>query len=68
MSAGRLAHPGKLAAQAAYWRGHGRLDVAERIEADLAAAGRCRRCGRALADPESVSRGIGPDCWSKETA
>lgn len=60
-----VAHPSKLARQAAYWRAHGRLDVAERIEAELVAAGRCRRCGRLLTDPESVSRGIGPDCESK---
>lgn len=24
---------------------------------------RCGRCGRALLDPDSVTRGYGPDCW-----
>jgi hypothetical protein len=56
-----------MAKAAAYWRGRGRDDVAERFEADLAAAGRCRRCGRALTDPVSVESGIGPECRTKET-
>ena len=25
--------------------------------------GRCGRCGRALTVPESIERGIGPECW-----
>lgn len=25
--------------------------------------GRCGRCGRALTDPESIARGLGPECW-----
>jgi len=25
----------------------------------------CGRCGRDLTDPDSISRGIGPDCWEK---
>lgn len=27
--------------------------------------GRCGRCGRALTVPESIARGIGPECFSK---
>ena len=27
--------------------------------------GRCGRCGRALTVPESIERGIGPECWIK---
>lgn len=27
--------------------------------------GRCCRCGRRLTDPESIDRGIGPECYSK---
>jgi hypothetical protein len=27
--------------------------------------GRCGRCGRALTTPESVERGIGPECWTQ---
>lgn len=26
----------------------------------------CRRCGRLLTDPISISRGIGPKCYEKE--
>ena len=29
---------------------------------DLRHAGRCGRCGRTLTTPESIDRGIGPDC------
>jgi hypothetical protein len=54
--------PAKVAHAAAYWRARGRDDVAELLEADLAAAGRCKRCGRALTDPLSVADSIGPKC------
>lgn len=27
--------------------------------------GKCGRCARALTVPESIDRGIGPECWSK---
>ncbi len=27
--------------------------------------GQCGRCGRPLTDPESIARGIGPDCLAK---
>lgn len=26
-------------------------------------AGRCGRCAKLLTDPQSIERGIGPDCW-----
>ena len=26
-------------------------------------AGQCGKCGRTLTDPESIERGIGPECW-----
>jgi hypothetical protein len=61
----RLAHPAKLARQAAYWRQHGRPEVAERLEAALVAAGRCRLCGRQLAREDSMERGVGADCARK---
>jgi hypothetical protein len=54
----RLAHPAKLARQAAYWRLHGRPEVAERLEAQLAANKRCRRGQVTLlpeGDPHRVS-------------
>jgi hypothetical protein len=57
--------PGKMARALAYWRAHGRPDVADRLEADLAAAGRCRRCGALLRGEQSVARGVGPTCWAK---
>jgi len=61
-----LAHPAKLAARARWLRLTGQPATAERLESELVAAGKCRRCGRALRDPESVRRGVGRDCWSKE--
>jgi hypothetical protein len=61
----RLDHPGKLARQARYWRDHGRGDVAERLEGELVAAGRCRICGRTLTDPGSVAAGVGPECAAR---
>jgi hypothetical protein len=62
----RLSHPGKLAAVAAYWRTHGHPDTAARIEGELAADGRCVRCGRLLTATASVERSIGPECLKKE--
>jgi hypothetical protein len=34
-------------------------------ECDLLHEGRCGRCGRQLTVPESIARGIGPDCWER---
>lgn len=62
----RATTPGRAAKHARYWRAHGRQDVAERIEADLKAAGRCRVCGRELTDPASIKAGIGPDCAQRQ--
>lgn len=40
--------------------------VAEPMEqAEFWHEGRCGRCGRALTDPVSISRGLGPECASK---
>lgn len=33
----------------------------------LVAADRCGRCSRELTDPESIARGIGPECHGKAT-
>ena len=30
-------------------------------------AGECRICGRALSDPTSLSRNVGPVCWRRLT-
>lgn len=62
-----IAHPRKTARAAAWHRAHGNAGTAESLEAELAGAGRCKRCGRPLTDPESIAAGIGPDCRSKET-
>lgn len=59
-------NPAKLARQAAYWRARGRPEVAERLEAELAGAGRCRKCGRRLTATASVEQSIGPECQRKE--
>ncbi len=34
-------------------------------DADVLHEGKCGCCGRALTVPESIERGIGPECWSK---
>lgn len=36
-------------------------------QADVYLATQCCRCGRRLTDPVSVERGIGPECYGKET-
>jgi hypothetical protein len=41
-------HPAKTAAAAADDRARGQVDLAERVEAELAKASRCVRCVRAL--------------------
>jgi hypothetical protein len=60
-----LCHLGKLAWQARYWRLHGQVRAAERIEQGLADAGRCKRCGCELTDPVSLEHGVGPECVKK---
>jgi hypothetical protein len=34
-------------------------------DADVMHEGKCGCCGRALTHPESIERGIGPECWSR---
>lgn len=63
--------PAKAARMAAADRESGdptRVARAELLERELAAAHRCRECGRALKDPISVERGIGPECWRDQQA
>jgi Family of unknown function (DUF6011)/Domain of unknown function (DUF1897) len=57
--------PGKLAKRAQWYRSIGDDVKAEALEAQLARAHRCRRCGRPLTDPESVAAAVGPDCEAK---
>jgi hypothetical protein len=56
----------RRARHAAYARAQGRTDLAEVLEAELAAESRCIRCGRKLTDEVSIRRTIGPECWSRE--
>jgi hypothetical protein len=57
--------PTKMAKQAAYYRAQGARGAADRLEAVLIEHRCCRHCGRALTNPESVARQIGPECWKK---
>jgi len=61
-----IRNPGRVARQAVYYRDHGKTDIADVLESQLVGAGRCIRCGRALKDPTSLGRGVGPDCWAKQ--
>lgn len=42
--------------------------VLKQINPDQKASGRCFCCGKALGDAVSISRGIGPECWTKVNA
>lgn len=42
-------------------------EVADALEAVLNGQVRCRVCGIKLEDPTSVARGVGPDCWARQT-
>lgn len=37
------------------------------LEAVLAKRGRCRRCGRELTNPVSIARGVGPECYGRQS-
>jgi hypothetical protein len=37
------------------------------LQAEYAEADKCGRCGRELTDPESIARGIGPECYGQMT-
>ena len=37
------------------------------LQAEYAEADNCGRCGRQLTDPESIARGIGPECFGMMT-
>lgn len=53
--AGRLNDVGSTVAEARFFE-----------QCEVWHEGRCGRCGRALTDPESIARGIGPVCADKE--
>jgi hypothetical protein len=43
-------------------KGDSALNFAKGIIEQLAASSRCSICGRDLTDPDSIAKGIGPDC------
>ena len=55
--------PRKAAKLAASCRARGEHPHADSLQAALVALMFCANCGRPLTDPQSVERGIGPDCW-----
>jgi hypothetical protein len=57
--------PRKAAWLAADLRARGEHPHADQLHAALVALMFCANCGRPLADPVSVERGIGPDCWPR---
>jgi hypothetical protein len=57
--------PRKAAKLAAEYRARGDDPHADRLHAALVAMMFCANCGRPLADPVSIERGIGPDCWPR---
>lgn len=44
------------------------LQKIEEVEADIVAAGVCRRCGRPLSDEHARERGYGNECMRKKEA
>jgi len=57
--------PRKAARLAAECRERGDHPHADKLQAALVALMFCANCGRPLADPVSINRGIGPDCWPR---
>jgi hypothetical protein len=55
--------PRKAARLAEEARARGDHPHAEALHAALVALMYCANCGRPLVDPQSIDRGIGPDCW-----
>jgi hypothetical protein len=56
----------KWADAARYYRSLNQFERAHYYETALIEAGRCKRCGRLLTDPDSVERGYGPECVKKD--
>lgn len=42
------------------------LEAAAGEAADRIGGPRCQTCHLPLTDPESVARGVGPDCWARQ--
>jgi len=50
-----------------FWRALVEKDEDALAKVEFWHEGRCGRCGRLLTVPESVERGIGPECWARMT-
>lgn len=57
--------PRKAARLAEECRARGDHPHADSLQRALVALMYCANCGRPLVDPESIDRGIGPDCWER---
>jgi hypothetical protein len=57
--------PRRAARLAADARARGNDPHADKLQSALVRLMFCANCGRPLADPISVERGIGPDCWPR---
>lgn len=57
--------PRKAARLAEEARARGDHPHAQELHAALVALMYCANCGRPLVDPQSIDRGIGPDCWER---
>lgn len=55
--------PRKAARLAAEARERGDHPHADRLQAALVELMHCSNCGRPLADPVAIERGVGRDCW-----
>lgn len=62
---GKKGNPNHPAYKALDWTA--KMLAADRMPPELEFwhEGRCARCGRALTDPASIARGLGPECASK---
>lgn len=64
-SSGRKGNPSHPAFKALAWA-YGKLARGEMPEQlEFWHEGRCARCARVLTDPESIERGLGPECAGK---
>ena len=61
----RARHYSWAARRVIRWAMHGDVEFDEMAEVELASE--CSHCGRVLRDPESIARGIGPECYGRST-
>lgn len=61
----RMRHYAWAARRVVAWALDGDPAFDEMAEVELASE--CSHCGRPLSDPESISRGVGPECYGRST-